>query len=108
VLFADGRIARAFAFGLAPSAFGALPVRPLPGLAQGQEPGQPGDDPGSRAFRAIGAMTGRRFPAGETGTVFHRSGCFPEAMNSPLYPNLALVSDRSLRPGPFSHWPVGH
>jgi hypothetical protein len=58
------------------------------------------------AFRPIGAMTGRSFPAAEMGTVFHRSGCFPEAMNSPLYPNLAPVSDRSLRPGPFSHWPV--
>jgi hypothetical protein len=65
-----------------------------------------GDDPSSRAFRAIGRMTGRPFPAAETGTVFHRSGCFPEAMNSPLYPNLALIWDRSAPARAFSHWPL--
>jgi ATP dependent DNA ligase domain len=44
----------------------ALPVRPFPGLDQGQEPQQSGDDPGTRAFRAVEAMTadqGRRSPS---------------------------------------------
>jgi hypothetical protein len=37
----------------------ALSIRPVEGLDQSQEPGQPGDDPGARALRAIEAMIGR-------------------------------------------------
>jgi hypothetical protein len=40
----------------------ALSIGAVAGLAQDQGPGQPGDDPGTRAFRAVGAMTSHRFP----------------------------------------------
>jgi hypothetical protein len=41
----------------------ALPVRSVSGLAQGQEPGQPGDDPGTRRGVVVTAAEApRRFP----------------------------------------------